>query len=174
MLFGNLGREVNEGGNRESIGGQYDMKSRHPKSVLPPQSPWFKSGTSISMPVLMSPGSCMSISIVPPPLDVKISSYIHQSDAGMQVFFYRSFLSFVEKGVVHEQNADAWECGKGALSAKNAPRTRNTSTNTERRNNGVLYEKHVPTSAAHLPREGPLLRRRSRTGHLSKPRDCRI
>jgi hypothetical protein len=29
----------------------------------------------------------------------------------------RSFLNFVEKAVVHEQNLDTWEFGKGALSA---------------------------------------------------------
>jgi len=28
----------------------------------------------------------------------------------------RSFRTFLGKAVVHEQNADTWECGKGALS----------------------------------------------------------
>jgi len=28
----------------------------------------------------------------------------------------RNFLDLVEKAVVHERNADAWEFGKGALS----------------------------------------------------------
>ena len=30
----------------------------------------------------------------------------------------RSFLNFVEKAVVHEQNLDTWKFGKGALSGK--------------------------------------------------------
>jgi len=30
--------------------------------------------------------------------------------------WYRSFLNFVENSVVHEQNLDTWEFGKGALS----------------------------------------------------------
>jgi hypothetical protein len=30
---------------------------------------------------------------------------------------YRSFLTFLGKAVVHEQNSGTWEFGKGALSA---------------------------------------------------------
>jgi len=48
-----------------------------------------------------------------------------------------SFLNFLENSVVHERNVDAWEFGKGALSA-----------------NVIFFDKHSQATSGYKPSYG--------------------
>jgi hypothetical protein len=44
-----------------------------------------------------------------------VKTLFHDPKLLGSLLVYRSFLNFLEKGVVHKQNLDTWEFGKGAL-----------------------------------------------------------